>query len=866
MAQTTTRTHLIFQNAQDYAKAHHHQHLTPFHIAYSLWKDEKTFIQSLIPTEQYDHADLLKKFQNALAALPEVGAPDSSDTPIYLSSELALVIQNAERLAKENDDQFITLDTLLLALLKTPHSVKNILEQAGLSFASVQKSVKKMRKGQKAVNDTAENTYDALNKYGKNLTLLVKEGKVDPVIGRDEEIRRVIQVLLRRTKNNPILIGDPGVGKTAIVEGLAHRIVQGDIPDTLKGKSIYSLDIGALISGAKFRGEFEERLKAVLKEVEEAAGYIILFIDELHTLIGAGKTDGAMDASNMLKPSLARGELHCIGATTLDEYRKYIEKDAAFARRFQPVYVSEPSVDNTIAILRGLREKFEIHHGIRIKESALEAAAKLSDRYITDRFLPDKAIDLVDEAASRLKMAIHSKPEALDKGERTLKQLKIEREALKSEESVNNQEKIKTLDGTIKKHEQDVKKLEAEWQEEKQHLAHTHTLKEDIDHTRYQLEKAQREGDLSKAGELMYGTLPNLENQLKEAEKRKTTILLREDITATDIAEVVTKWTGIPASKMLETEQEKLLHMEAILEKRVVGQAEALKAISEAVRRSRAGLSDPNRPLGSFLFLGPTGVGKTELSKALAAFLFNDDTALLRIDMSEYMERHNLLRLTGAPPSYVGYEEGGTLTEAVRRRPYQVILFDEVEKAHPDVFNLFLQILDEGRLTDGQGHVVDFRNTLIILTSNLGSQILLEAKEDALSQETVRKKVMECVHQFFKPEFLNRLDDILLFKRLQRDHMDRVTDIQLDAIRRLLKAKGITLTLSPQALSWLSDKGYDPAYGARPLKRTLQTYVRDPLSHMLLKSQLPEGSHVYGDIQKDILAFSLKKNTNLKAV
>ena len=704
-------------------------------------------------------------------------------------------------------------------------------------------AIEALRKGRTADSANAEQAYDALKKYARDLTQAARDGKLDPVIGRDEEIRRTVQVLSRRTKNNPVLIGEPGVGKTAIVEGLALRIVNGDVPESLKDKKLLALDMGALIAGAKYRGEFEERLKAVLNEVMSSDGGIVLFIDEMHTLVGAGKADGAMDASNLLKPALARGELHCIGATTLDEYKKHVEKDAALARRFQPVFVSEPTVEDTISILRGLKDKYEQHHGVRINDSAIVAAATLSNRYITDRFLPDKAIDLVDESAARLKMQVDSKPEELDSIDREVVRLKIEQEALKKESDAGSKERLKTLEKELAALEKQSADLTARWQAEKNKLSDAAKLKTDLERARIELDNAKRKGDYESAGKLSYDTIPNLEKKLATTEGDGKGAVMEEAVTADHIAQVVSRWTGVPVDRMLEGEKEKLLRMEEMIGKRVIGQAEAVAAVSTAVRRARAGLQDPHRPIGSFMFLGPTGVGKTELTKALAEYLFDDETALIRIDMSEYMEKHAVARLIGAPPGYVGYEEGGALTEAVRRRPYQVILFDEIEKAHPDVFNVLLQVLDDGRLTDGQGHTVDFRNTLIVMTSNLGSDYLVNQPEGQ-DTDAVREPVMTVVRSAFRPEFLNRVDEIILFHRLKRDQMSRIVDIQLRRLSKLLEERKITLALDPAAREWLADKGYDPAYGARPLKRAIQKAVQDPLADLILSGKVKDGETV----------------------
>jgi ATP-dependent Clp protease ATP-binding subunit ClpB len=747
---------------------------------------------------------------------------------------------------------------LLGLVLTKDGEAGNILRKGGVTPQNLNAAIETLRKGRTADSATAENAYDALKKYSRDLTQAARDGKLDPVIGRDEEIRRTIQVLSRRTKNNPVLIGEPGVGKTAIVEGLALRILNGDVPESLKDKRLLSLDMGALIAGAKYRGEFEERLKAVLSEVTSAEGSIILFIDEMHTLIGAGKADGAMDASNLLKPALARGELHCIGATTLDEYRKHVEKDAALARRFQPIFVSEPTVEDTISILRGLKDKYEQHHGVRITDSALVAAATLSNRYITDRFLPDKAIDLMDEAAARLKMQVDSKPEELDSMDREIIRLKIEQEALKKENDAGSKSRLKALEKELAELEERSAALTSRWSAEKNKLSNAQKLKSELDALRIELANAQRRGEFQRAGELAYGRIPELEKRLTDIEaKENAGEMMEEAVTANHIAQVVSRWTGVPVDKMLEGEKDKLLKMEASLGQRVVGQAEAVHAVATAVRRSRAGLQDPNRPMGSFMFLGPTGVGKTELTKALAEYLFNDETAMVRLDMSEYMEKHSVSRLIGAPPGYVGYDEGGALTEAVRRRPYQVVLFDEIEKAHPDVFNVLLQVLDDGRLTDGQGRTVDFRNTLIIMTSNLGSEFLVNQPEGE-DTSAVRELVMGAVRVHFRPEFLNRVDEIILFHRLQKSEMGRIVEIQFGRLSKLLEERKITLTLDAAARDWLAAKGWDPAYGARPLKRVIQRNLQDPLAEMILAGEVHDGDHVAISAEGNVLTFNGK--------
>ena len=840
----TDRAKGFIQSAQGLAVREGHQQFSAEHLLKVLLDDEEGLASGLVNRSGGRAKDALKALEISLAKRPKVSGGGSGQ--LYVAPDLARVFDAAEKIAEKAGDSFVTAERLLVAIaLEKGSEASRILADAGVTPQGLNGAINDLRKGRTADSATAEQSYDALKKYARDLTEAAANGKLDPVIGRDDEIRRTIQVLSRRTKNNPVLIGEPGVGKTAIAEGLAQRIVKGDVPESLKDKKLLSLDMGALIAGAKYRGEFEERLKAVLSEVTAEAGKIILFIDEMHTIVGAGKSEGSMDAGNLLKPALARGELHCVGATTLDEYRKHVEKDAALARRFQPIFVNEPTVEDTISILRGLKEKYELHHGVRITDSAIVAAATLSNRYISDRFLPDKAIDLVDEASSRLRMQVDSKPEELDEIDRRLMQLRIEREALKKESDTASRDRLSKLEKELADLEERSQSMTARWQAEKNKLGDAQKLKEELEARRNELEQVQRKGQYQRAGELTYGVIPELEKKLKtlEAGDGLNVPMMEEAVTPDHIAQVVSRWTGIPVDRMLEGERAKLLKMEEALAKRVIGQREAVEAVSTAVRRARAGLQDPNRPIGSFMFLGPTGVGKTELTKALAAFLFDDETALIRMDMSEYMEKHSVSRMIGAPPGYVGYDEGGALTEAVRRRPYQVVLFDEIEKAHPDVFNVLLQVLDDGRLTDGQGRTVDFKNTLIIMTSNIGAEYLVNQKEGEDS-EAVRDYVMAEVRLKFRPEFLNRLDDIILFHRLQRDQMGAIVDIQLARLAKLLVDRKITVKLEAAAREWLANRGYDPAYGARPLKRVIQRNVQDKLAEAILSGRIADGDTV----------------------
>lgn len=863
----TERSRKFIQSAQSDALVSEHQRILPQHLLKAILDDEQEFAKNLLKKVSVDLRQLLVELDLSLKKVPRI---KSENSQMFFDTQTLRVLEKAQKLAKENSDKFVSIERILCALASVKSDVKNILDRSGATLPALEIAICDFRNGRKAESANAEDGFDALRRYTQDLTQAAKDGKIDPIIGRDDEIRRSMQVLSRRTKNNPVLIGDPGVGKTAIAEGMALRIINGDVPESLKRKKLLALDMGALIAGAKFRGEFEERLKAILNEISAALGEVILFVDEMHMLVGAGKTDGAMDAANLIKPALARGELHCIGATTLDEYRKYVEKDAALARRFQPVVIAEPTVKDTISILRGIKEKYELHHGVRITDGALVAAATLSNRYITDRFLPDKAIDLVDEAASRLRMEVDSKPEDLDALDREIMQNQIEIEALRLENDKGSMERLVRLEEDLAVLQENSSVLTLQWQSERDKMATAREIKEKLEMSRANLDAAKRDGNLAKAGELSYGVIPQLEKELGLVEvDGGEGQIIKEAVALEQIAQVVERWTGVPTSKMVEGEREKLLKMEDHLEARVVGQAEAVRALSNAVRRARAGLNDENQPLGSFLFLGPTGVGKTELTKATADFLFGDDTAMVRVDMSEYMEKHSVSRLIGAPPGYVGYEEGGVLTEAVRRRPYQVVLFDEVEKAHPDVFNILLQVLDDGILTDGHGRVVDFKQTIIILTSNLGAHGLSDPSA-IKNIEVARANVMAAVQSHFKPEFLNRLDETIIFNRLSKEHMYRIVDIQLDMLRDRVSSLNLKIKLEPGATDWIAEEGYDPVYGARPLKRVIQNSLQNPIAELILAGKLSDGDVIEVTGGPDGLVVgdyvSINQDTNLGSV
>ena len=863
----TERSREFIQSAQSDALVSEHQRILPQHLLKAILDDEQEFAKNLLKKVSVDLRQLLVELDLSLKKVPRI---KSENSQMFFDTQTLRVLEKAQKLAKENSDKFVSIERILCALASVKSDVKNILDRSGATLPALEIAICDFRNGRKAESANAEDGFDALRRYTQDLTQAAKDGKIDPIIGRDDEIRRSMQVLSRRTKNNPVLIGDPGVGKTAIAEGMALRIINGDVPESLKRKKLLALDMGALIAGAKFRGEFEERLKAILNEISAALGEVILFVDEMHMLVGAGKTDGAMDAANLIKPALARGELHCIGATTLDEYRKYVEKDAALARRFQPVVIAEPTVKDTISILRGIKEKYELHHGVRITDGALVAAATLSNRYITDRFLPDKAIDLVDEAASRLRMEVDSKPEDLDALDREIMQNQIEIEALRLENDKGSMERLVRLEEDLAVLQENSSVLTLQWQSERDKMATAREIKEKLEMSRANLDAAKRDGNLAKAGELSYGVIPQLEKELDLVEvDGGEGQIIKEAVALEQIAQVVERWTGVPTSKMVEGEREKLLKMEDHLEARVVGQAEAVRALSNAVRRARAGLNDENQPLGSFLFLGPTGVGKTELTKATAEFLFDDDTAMVRVDMSEYMEKHSVSRLIGAPPGYVGYDEGGLLTEAVRRRPYQVVLFDEVEKAHPDVFNILLQVLDDGILTDGHGRVVDFKQTIIILTSNLGAHGLSDPSA-IKNIEVARANVMAAVQSHFKPEFLNRLDETIIFNRLSKEHMYRIVDIQLDMLRDRISSLNLKIKLEPGAIDWIAEEGYDPVYGARPLKRVIQNRLQNPIAELILAGKLSDGDVIEVTGGPDGLVVgdyvSINQDTNLGSV